>query len=67
MDRIATGGTGALVADVKETALAYNLVSAYTAFVAVDSAARTAGEHGTTVNVPVPVPDGVRYETTVQE
>jgi hypothetical protein len=27
----------------------------------------TAGDHGTTVNVPVPVPDGVRYDTTVME
>jgi Ca-activated chloride channel family protein len=41
-------------------------MSAYTAFVAVDSLTRTSGEHGTTVFVPVPVPEGVRYETTVQ-
>ena len=42
-------------------------MSAYTAFVAVDSSQVTAGDHGTTVNVPVPVPDGVRYDTTVIE
>jgi Ca-activated chloride channel family protein len=42
-------------------------MSAFTSFVAVDSSVRTAGEHGTTVSVPVPVPDGVKYETTVQE
>jgi Ca-activated chloride channel family protein len=48
-------------------ALEYGLMSAYTAFVAVDSAERTAGAHGTTVAVPVPVPDGVRYDTTVDQ
>jgi len=42
-------------------------MSNYTAFVAVDSLTKTAGETGTTVAVPVPVPDGVKYETTVQE
>jgi Ca-activated chloride channel family protein len=42
-------------------------MSAYTAFVAVDSMTRTAGGHGTTVVVPVPVPEGVRYDTTVEE
>ena len=42
-------------------------MSAYTAFVAVDSTTRTAGEYGTTVVTPVPVPEGVRYETTVPE
>jgi len=33
----------------------------------VDSSRITEGDHGITVAVPVPVPDGVRYETTVQE
>lgn len=50
---------------IKDTALAYNLMSAYTAFIAVDSSRRTAGDHGISVAVPVPVPDGVRYDTTV--
>ncbi len=54
---------------VLETALAYNLMSSFTAFVAVDSITKTEGEFGTTVAVPVPVPvpvpDGVKYETTV--
>ena len=54
-----------LDAQIKDVALAYGLMSAYTAFVAVDSSARTGGTHGTTVNVPVPVPAGVPYETTV--
>jgi Ca-activated chloride channel family protein len=52
---------------IRSVALEYGLLSAYTAFVAVDSSARTAGDHGTTVTVPVPVPDGVRYDTTVNE
>jgi len=52
---------------IKQVALEYGLMSAYTAFVAVDSLSRTAGDHGVTVSVPVPVPEGVRYETTVEE
>jgi Ca-activated chloride channel family protein len=52
---------------IKQVALKYGLMSAYTAFVAVDSSRKTEGDHGTTIAVPVPVPDGVRYDTTVQE
>jgi Ca-activated chloride channel family protein len=52
---------------IKQTALEYGLMSAYTAFIAVDSLTVTSGDHGTTVAVPVPVPEGVRYETTVSE
>ncbi len=51
---------------IRSIALQYGLMSAYTSFVAVDSKTRTQGAHGTTVHVAVPVPDGVRYETTVQ-
>lgn len=50
---------------VTKTALAYNLMSNFTAFVAVDSLTKTEGQYGTTVAVPVPVPEGVKYETTV--
>jgi Ca-activated chloride channel family protein len=50
---------------VTQTALDYNLMSSFTAFVAVDSLTKTEGEFGTTVAVPVPVPEGVRYDTTV--
>ncbi|MEM7316440.1 MAG: VWA domain-containing protein, partial [Planctomycetota bacterium] len=50
---------------VTDVAINHQLVSAYTAMVAVDSMARTQGEFGTTVAVPVPVPSGVQYETTV--
>jgi Ca-activated chloride channel family protein len=55
-----------LPGEIKQVALEYSLMSAYTAFVAVDSSRQTAGDHGVSVVVPVPVPDGVRYETTVQ-
>ncbi len=50
---------------IRHTALRYQLVSNYTSFVAVDSSQKTAGDHGITVHQGVPVPDGVRYETTV--
>ncbi|HEV8377637.1 MAG TPA: VIT and VWA domain-containing protein [Tepidisphaeraceae bacterium] len=50
---------------IKTLAMEYGLVCPYTAFLAVDASERTAGNVGTTVNIPVPVPDGVKYETTV--
>lgn len=52
---------------IKRVALDYNLISAFTAFVAVDSSRRTEGAEGTTVPVAVPVPEGVNYKTTVGE
>lgn len=52
---------------IKQVALDYGLMSVYTAFVADDSLTKTASTHGTTVAVPVPVPEGVKYETTVSE
>lgn len=55
-----------LSGQIKQVALEYGLMSAYTAFIAVDSSHQTDGDHGITVVVPVPVPDGVRYDTTVQ-
>ena len=51
---------------IRSVALEFGLMSDYTAFVAVDSTRRTAGDHGTRVAVPVPVPEGVKYETTVE-
>ena len=56
-----------LAGAIRKTALEYGLMSDYTAFVAVDASRRTEGEHGTTVPQAVPVPRGVRYETTVRE
>jgi Ca-activated chloride channel homolog len=52
---------------IKATALAYGLMSDFTAFVAVDSLSRTEGQFGTTVVQPVPTPKGVPYETTVEK
>jgi Ca-activated chloride channel family protein len=52
---------------IRQVALDYNLMSTFTAFVAVDSSRRTEGREGVTVPVAVPVPEGVRYDTTVNE
>ena len=51
--------------EIKEVALDFGLMSSYTAFIAVDSLTRTQGSYGTTIQVPVPVPEGVRYDTMV--
>ena len=56
---------GELAGMIRQTALDYELMSDYTAFVAVDASQPTSGSHGVTVYQPVPVPAGVRYETTV--
>ena len=67
-DRQATVGdhNGYFRAAIRRIALQYQLVSDYTSFVAVDSSERTEGEYGVTVQQAVPVPRGVRYETTVE-
>ena len=67
-DRQATAGDphGELRDAIRRVALRHQLVSNYTSFVAVDSSMRTAGDHGVTVHQAVPVPDGVRYDTTVE-
>lgn len=56
---------GELAAGIRATALAHNLMSDYTSFVAVDASRITEGSYGTTVHQAVPVPQGVRYETSV--
>jgi Ca-activated chloride channel family protein len=53
--------------EIRRTALDFNLLSQFTSFVAVDSTHRTEGWSGTTVPVAVPVPDGVKYRTTVRD
>ncbi|MCK4872023.1 MAG: VWA domain-containing protein [Phycisphaerales bacterium] len=65
-DHMVFDGEAGLADRVRELALEYGIMSAYTAFVAVDSSHITEGEHGTEVQVAVPVPEGVRYETTVE-
>jgi Ca-activated chloride channel family protein len=52
---------------IKHVALDYGLMSPFTAFIAVDSTRRTEASDGTTVPVAVPVPEGVKYKTTVDE
>ncbi len=47
------------VKEVTQLGLDYNLLTAYTSFVAVDSMVRNTGEEPTTVNQPLPLPDGV--------
>ncbi|MCP3914952.1 MAG: VWA domain-containing protein [bacterium] len=62
--RSVDGDASALQGQIKDVALEYGLMSAYTAFVAVDSMTRTEGE-AVTVPVAVPVPEGVDYDKTV--
>ena len=60
-----TAAQDALRSEIRQVALRHGLLSEFTSFVAVDSLTRPPGPHGTTVPVAVPVPAGVRYETTV--
>ncbi len=64
-DRATYEDSAKLDEEILAVALEYGIMSAFTAFVAVDSSVVTSGSHGTTVPVPVPVPEGVRYDTTV--
>jgi Ca-activated chloride channel homolog len=66
-DEAAMSGSADVTGEVRQIALEYGLMSSFTSFVAVDSMTRTASSFGTTVGVPVPVPEGVRYETAVQD
>ena len=52
---------------IKQVALDYGLMSPFTAFIAVDSTRLTEGSDGTTVPVAVPVAEGVKYKTTVDD
>jgi Ca-activated chloride channel family protein len=66
-DRATHENNPELAGVIKQTAVEHGLLSAFTSFVAVDSSQRTVGDHGTTVATPVPVPEGVRYDTTVPQ
>jgi Ca-activated chloride channel family protein len=59
--------SGELANEILATALSHNLMSEYTSFVAVDASRLTEGNFGTTVYQAVPVPQGVRYETSVTQ
>lgn len=67
-DRQATAGDpyGEMQSSILNTALEHQLMSQYTSFVAVDSSRRTDGNHGIAIHQALPVPDGVRYDTTVE-
>ena len=67
MDQMTVDGNNENAPVVLATALQYNLVSAYTSFIAVDASRITGGDHGTTVQQALPTPKGVRYDTTVGE
>lgn len=64
-DGAAAENLAELAGGIRQVALEFGLMSPYTAFIAVDSSTRTEGSYGTTVAVPVQVPQGVRYETSV--
>ena len=65
-DRATWEPNGSLTAQIKSLALEHGLMSNFTAFIAVDSTRKTEGNYGTSVAVPVPVPEGTRYDTTVK-
>jgi Ca-activated chloride channel family protein len=67
MDKSLEPGSALPFEAVRQVALDFNLMSAYTAFVAVDSTATTAGVGAATVPVAVPVPVGVKYDKTVEQ
>ena len=48
---------------IRELALEHNLLSAFTAFIAVDSTRVTEGQSGTSVRVPAAPPEGTSYPT----
>jgi Ca-activated chloride channel family protein len=52
---------------IKRVALDYGLMSPFTAFLAVDSSSRTQGSDGANVPVAVPMPEGVKSKSTVDE
>jgi Ca-activated chloride channel family protein len=66
-DRATYESDDSIQTQIRRTALEYGLLSDYTAFIALDATRKTAGESGTTVAVPVPAPEGVRYDTTVEK
>jgi Ca-activated chloride channel family protein len=58
-DRASYDGGIDLPSQIRQIAMEYDLMSAYTAFIAVDSMTRTAGEHAGSVEVAVPPPQRV--------
>jgi Ca-activated chloride channel homolog len=52
--------------EIRKLALNYGLASPFTAFVAIDALSQTSGTSGTTIIQPLPMPNGMRYETSVE-
>jgi Ca-activated chloride channel family protein len=65
-DRATWDPNSNLSSKIKSLALEHGLMSNFTAFIAVDATRKTDGTYGTSVAVPVPAPEGVRYDTTVK-
>ena len=66
-DQLAREADEALEQRGLDLALGYNLVSDWTSFVAVDASQVVDDPGDRTERVPVPVPDGVKHETTVRQ
>jgi len=66
MTSITTDDSSAAKA-IKDVALDYGLMSAYTAFISVDASNGSKGGQGTRQHVAVPVPENVDYNKTVSE
>ena len=62
MGRMVRRETPEIAEQVKNVALEFSLVSAYTAFVAVDSSRKTEGGQAKTVVQPAQMPEGVSHE-----
>jgi len=62
MDQMYQGEDEAIVAQVTNLALEFRLMSAYTAFVAVEETVVNEGGQQRVVQQPVPMPEGVSYE-----
>ena len=66
-ERAFAGNDLELASAIRQVALDYNLISDFTAFVAVDASRQTASGTAETKAVSGPVPEGVSYEKTVKE
>ena len=68
MDTLREHNPSGLDEEITQLALAYSLMSAYTSFVAVDETPSKQGViQPQLVTVSVPMPEGVKYETTINE
>jgi Ca-activated chloride channel family protein len=67
MKQMYQGETSSGVKDVTDTALAYRLLSKYTAFVAVTEEVRVDPNNTRKMQVPVENPDGMRADTTSRQ